>query len=328
MFAGSSGQQRDLDSLETSLLSYLKASKSPATVKCYSRLFLSWQTFAQAHRFQPVPAADFNVALFLTSLLDKGSGKSTIIQSAYAIKFFHELEGREFSLKSPYIRGLLEAAKRVCSAGGHKKDPITADMLKILCDTYRDSISLPDVRDLAFMTTSYAGFLRYDEVSSLKATNVKILERHMELRLEKAKTDQYRQGNVVCIARGQSVACPVACMERYIEMAAVDMRSEKYIFRPLFNRRGKAGLIKTNKKISYSRIRSCVKAKFGAMAETKDLDIGLHSFRSGGATAAMSANVSYQAVKRHGRWRAEASMDRYIQKSLAEKLTVSQSLDL
>jgi hypothetical protein len=40
---------------------------------------------------------------------------------------------------------------------------------------------------------SFSGFLRYDEVSSLRLNDVKVHDNHLVLHLEKSKTDQYRQ---------------------------------------------------------------------------------------------------------------------------------------
>jgi len=55
---------------------------------------------------------------------------------------------------------------------------------------------------------------------------------------------------------------------------------------------------------------------------------GLHSLRSGGASAAANAGVPDRMFKRHGRWRSENAKDGYIQDALDERLTVSRNLGL
>ena len=55
---------------------------------------------------------------------------------------------------------------------------------------------------------------------------------------------------------------------------------------------------------------------------------GLHSLRSGGASAAANAGVPDRMFKRHGRWRSENAKDGYVKDSFQERLLVSQKLGL
>ena len=57
-------------------------------------------------------------------------------------------------------------------------------------------------------------------------------------------------------------------------------------------------------------------------------DIGLHSFRAGGATVAANADVSERCLKKHGRWKSDFSKDGYILDSTEKRLSVSQVLGL
>ena len=59
-----------------------------------------------------------------------------------------------------------------------------------------------------------------------------------------------------------------------------------------------------------------------------DLDIGLHSLRAGGASAAANANVNERCWKRHGRWKTDSAKDGYVADSVESRLSVSKSLDL
>jgi hypothetical protein len=61
------------------------------------------------------------------------------------------------------------------------------------------------VRDLATILLSFAGFLRFDEVSSLLCSDVKIECEYLFLFIRKSKTNQYRNGNEVLIAKGETV---------------------------------------------------------------------------------------------------------------------------
>ena len=55
---------------------------------------------------------------------------------------------------------------------------------------------------------------------------------------------------------------------------------------------------------------------------------GMHSLRSGGASAAANAGVPDHLFKRHGRWRSETAKDGYIKDSTDALMSVSRSLEL
>jgi hypothetical protein len=54
-----------------------------------------------------------------------------------------------------------------------------------------------------------------------------------------------------------------------------------YLFRPLYRSKNKCGLIKVNKPISYTTTRECIVKRLKLVAP--ELNLGLHSLRSGGA---------------------------------------------
>ena len=56
--------------------------------------------------------------------------------------------------------------------------------------------------------------------------------------------------------------------------------------------------------------------------------LGLHSLRSGYASADICYDVNERYIKRHGRWKAGGSKDDYIADTFEERLSVSQGLGL
>jgi hypothetical protein len=48
---------------------------------------------------------------------------------------------------------------------------------------------------------SYTGFLRYDELSNIKANNITVHEEYVDIFIEKKKTDCYRNGKMFLIAK-------------------------------------------------------------------------------------------------------------------------------
>ena len=55
---------------------------------------------------------------------------------------------------------------------------------------------------------------------------------------------------------------------------------------------------------------------------------GLHSLRSGGASAAANNGVSDRMISKHGRWKSEKGRNTYIKDNLEKRLEVTQSLGL
>lgn len=79
--------------------------------------------------------------------------------------------------------------------------------------------------------------------------------------------------------------------------------------------------------LSYTRCREIFKDALNEVG-VDPKRYGLHSLRSGGATAAASVGVPDRLFKKHGRWRSEGAKDGYIQESLKNKLSVTSNLGI
>lgn len=159
-----------------------------------------------------------------------------------------------------------------------------------MCDIYADSTNLLEVRDSCMILLSFSGFLRYEELSSLRCSDITFLDGYVKIFINKSKTDQYRQGNEILISRGVTSACPVKMLQRYISRGIIDIFSDHFLFKSVFKSKDGLKLIYKNKKLSYTRARECMLSKLKFIMG--NVNIGLHSLRSGGATAAANSNVN------------------------------------
>ena len=225
-----------------------------------------------------------------------------------------------------YIVSLQESAKRVVRPLKQKKDPVSIEMLLELCNMHMGNNDLLVVRDLTMILLSFAGFLRFDEVSSLLCSDVKTECEYLFLFIRKSKTDQYRNGNEVLIAKGETIACPFSMFIRYVELSGMNLDSDFYIFRPIFRSKGTCKLIYKNKKLSYTAARESIVSRLRFVS--KGLKLGLHSMRSGGATAAANSDINDRVWKRHGRWKSDSSKDGYVVDSVDKRLQVSKNFGL
>ncbi|XP_076113718.1 integrase/recombinase xerD homolog [Mytilus galloprovincialis] len=175
---------------------------------------------------------------------------------------------------------------------------------------------------------SYAGFLRFSELANLKRSNVTFFPTHVKLFLEQSKADVYREGRDVVISKTGNNTCPVAMLEHYMKLAKISENSDEFIFRSLsYCSKSDTYKLRKNVPISYTRAREVL---LNAL-ETIGLDkkqFGLHSLRSGGATAAAAAGVEDRLFKKHGRWKSENAKDGYIKESIDNRLSVSKKLGI
>ena len=156
--------------------------------------------------------------LFIVSLIQAGDSFQVIESVIYAIKYFHNLSGEEDSTNTKLMKLTVDAAKRLCSKPTRKKLPLTAsNITDIFKKINENDASSLQKRNFTMMILSFAGFLRYDEVSKLRLSDIKFEENYMKLFIRKSKTDQTNQGNWVIIAETKSDTCPVNILKDYIQ---------------------------------------------------------------------------------------------------------------
>ena len=117
----------------------------------------------------------------------------------------------------------------------------------------------------------FAGFLRYDEISSLLCNNVKNYDEYLFLFIEKAKTDQHKNGNEVLISKGNTVACPFSMFNRYLTISEIALDSKIFLSRPIFRSKNVCKLIYKNKTLSYTAARQSIISRLNLVAN--DLNI-------------------------------------------------------
>ena len=103
------------------------------------------------------------------------------------------------SVQSSIVQGVKGAAKRVLSRPVRKKEPLSSAHVRQLVKRLKRG-SLIDLRTLAVVVLSYAGFLRYDEVSRIRRDQIYFERTHMKIFIDKSKTDQENVGEWVHIA--------------------------------------------------------------------------------------------------------------------------------
>ena len=114
---------------------------------------------------------------------------------------------------------------------------------------------MKDLRIAALCTLGFAGFFPFSELSNILCKHIStvFLEDHIKVVVHHSKTDVYRQGNFVYIAKTLSKYCPVSILLRYMHEAKLTPTSDLPLFSPLSNT--KSGYMMRSSKLSYSRCR-------------------------------------------------------------------------
>ena len=106
-------------------------------------------------------------------------------------------------------------------------------------------------------------------------------------------------------------SCPFKILSRYVEAANIDLNSSNLSFRTVYFCKSKRLYKLRSTSLSYSRTRELVLSAFSSLGYSPKA-FGLHSLRSGGATAAANAGVHDRLFKRHRRGRSETAKDGYV----------------
>ena len=308
----------------------LKGSRADSTSASYNRGFLRWKRWLLSNGLggkDALPAKAFHVALYLASIIQTANTLSPLINAFYSVKWAHNLLDLPSPTDSNMVINILEAGKRKLARPVLKKEVVTPDLLHKIYSSLFTSGNIKNQRIICACLLAYSGFFRSEELLKLRRCDIVIHDLYMSVFIESSKTDQYRDGAWVPIARTNSELCPVQNLERFLQWAGFSCDSEDYIFCNLSATKSGYKVRDTCKPISYSTLRDC----FREALKPHVPDVNkycLHSLRSGGASAAANSGIKDRLFKRHGRWLSDSAKDGYVKDSINERLKVSQSLGL
>lgn len=269
----------------------------------------AYTTFCSEFHLRPYPLSESTLRLF-AAFLARTSSYATIRTYMAAVRYKNiELGFHPASAQMPLLQLLLRGIKRVKGKSCKpKRLPITLPLLKILKNGLR-STSFPRADQLmlwASFTTAFFGFLRASEFcsitqstylpsSTLLVEDVTILPSVILVHLKTSKTDPYREGHTIRLARSGKSVCPYIALHNHLINCSTPTQ-------PLFH--FSDGSLLTRKLVS-SLLRQLLPS---FPAHTR---LSSHSFRIGAATMAASKDTPDWLIKVLGRW-SSSSYQRYI----------------
>ena len=159
---------------------------------------------------------------------------------------------------------------------------------------------------------------------NIRRSHLSFHKTHLDVYLPHSKTDSMRKGSSVVIAKTDSILCPVHFLKRYLFLANIHREDDVFIFRNIIHctGTGERKLALVDKPFSYSVCRDELIQVLKAL-HVDHKSFSLHSFRSGGASAAAASQVPDRLFKAHCRWRSDGCKDGYVEDSLQNRLEVT-----
>ena len=200
----------------------------------------------------------------LQHLSESVQSRAAVEEAVHALSWLHEVAGLESVGTSPIVQATLAGLRRMLARPKSRKEPVTADMLKEMVEAAGPDPSLMDVRLLAMCLVAFAGFLRCDELIKLRCSDIEFNTESMVITIVGNKTDQYREGSSLIVARTGTVTCPVGMMERYFAMGGLECTAHEHVFRAIS--KTKLGVkLRKGGGLSYSRARELLLEKIKSM---------------------------------------------------------------
>ena len=159
--------------------------------------------------------------------------RSAVTEAANAVSWMQRLTGEEPVAQNQLVKLVSEGFQCCLARPKRKKEPVTQHMLQQLVASMGSPPTLAEVRLASICLLALAAFLRFDELSKLRCRDMTFAPERMEVVIMSSKTNQYRQGQMVPIARSVKPTCPVAMLRKYMMMGNIEPSSEARLFLPI-----------------------------------------------------------------------------------------------
>ena len=321
-------EDQEIRLLNETLPYIITKGRADSTTTKYNQGWRGWVRWAeQKSEVKIRPAHPFYVAIYLNHLLFVNRKKGSITAAFYGIRW---TVGLASPTDNPLVQLAYEGCTRSCRGTKQKKDAMLTDTVKNLVDLFAGKpFNLMNQRFLMVCLLGFSGFFRIKELLKVQLKNLTFTKDHLTIFLEQSKVDQHRHGENVYIARTGTKYCPVSFTENFLKDAGfhIIQNEESFIIPRLFKTKKGHTACKT-KGISYTTIRENFAENIRVIEQRRNY--GLHSLRSGGASAAAQNGVSDRLISKQGRWSSTSTKarDGYIEDNMQSRLSVTRALSL
>jgi site-specific recombinase XerD len=273
---------------------YAKASRSSATRRAYEASWKIFTAWCGQHGIPALPASADAVAVFASVCADAGTNPRTISKHVSAIAYYHRQAGFMPPNTTDGSGRLLEVLAGIRLTHGKpkvRKRAADASALRHMLDTIKGD-DLRAHRDRALLAIGMSAALRRSEIVAFNVADVGLVDKGIELRIARSKTDQAREGVIVAIPEGNRIR-PKALLLAWMVAAG---HADGFLFRRLTR-----GDELTEDAMSDRAIARLVQ-RCAALAGYDPAHYAGHSLRAGFLTEAAANRASIfkmQDVSRH-----------------------------
>lgn len=281
---------------------YVVGAKAASTRRVYARDWQAFQTWCDQHQLVAMPASVETVALYLTERA-RDDKIATLRRRLSSISVAHQYAGQLTPTRDPQIGLLLEGiGRKKGTAPERKAAAVTDDLKAMLAALPKNGLQAP--RDRALLLLGFAGAFRRSELVALNVVDVQRTRQGLIVTIQRSKTDQTAQGQVIGITPGKEKAtCPVRALAAWLSAAGI---TEGPIFRSV-NRYGKV----QSGRLTDQSVALIVKRCAAAAGLEPDLYAG-HSLRAGLATAAIQGGASEHVAMKQTRHKSQRVFAGYV----------------
>ena len=299
--------------------SFLNSTLAANTARAYKQKHKAYLQFCRKHLLRKY--SEKSICFFATELAQKIHYKSLQTYIA-AIKHFMTRHKSAKRIKHmTLLHSLLARIKRVLGAKANRKPrlPITPKLLKLIKQTLQTKNQHDQYMLWCASLMSFFGLMRVSEITSpshtkfirdstLMMADVKLHKSHVAIHLKASKTDQYKIGTDIIIAKNSSAICPIKATRKYIS-----------------HRSKKTGPFFQFANGSFLTARSFNSFIKNALPPTAKGNYSAHSFRIGAATTAASLGYPKYTIQKMGRWRSKCYKN-YIKLNKSTYIALSKRL--
>jgi len=281
---------------------YAERSLSESTRRGYARDLAAFRAWCHTRGINALPAEPQTLAAYLAdlALTDR---PATIGRKLAAIAVAHRDAGLESPTEHGMVKRTLAGIRREKGTAQNQKAALLVDDLRRIVAPL--GTSLLDRRDRALLLVGFAAALRRSELVALRVEDVRFEEEGLVLTLRRSKTNQEGRLETIAVAYGSEVrTCPVRAVRTWLVASGIVGGS---LFCGLTPKGGLRPTALVDRMVAH-----VVKRRCKAVGIDPELVAG-HSLRRGFATAAARAKKPDRMIKRHGRWKSTAMLDRYIE---------------
>ena len=278
-----------------------------------------FKSFIEEKRGEDALPTSEDVEEFGTTMVKRGLVSTTIIQEVTTIlQLYPELETG--INRDRLFRGI----ERLAEAPSNGKMPIqTTELVALLSATQTTVLeaSFSDderthvrARDCAFFMLAFMGMLRGAELVALqwdditlqwdrlpRETSLEGAAAHtgtatgMSIRIVTSKTDKASKGETILIPAGDDQVCPVRSVRRLYELRRPGQHA---VFADVRAKQPPKALTTDTMRRRFAQYAGTF------LSDERVKELSLHSFRKGGASAALDAGADILTIRRQGRWAA------------------------